>query len=146
VRARPEHDHQILHGLIFAIEHEIWRTWWYPAGFECRCYVSPIGRRQAERLGLIGAEPSGPWPLDAFSGNRALPDPGFRSAPDLERLLGGRLQPQVFDQVREAQARGDRGLLAALRRLFQRLLGFDPLAALGLSTREQAALLQGATT
>lgn len=81
VREREQHNHRVMHGATFAISHPIWETWWYPAGHGCRCGIATINRRRAERMGLLGAEPLGPWPVDPITGERALPDPGFRNAP-----------------------------------------------------------------
>lgn len=119
VRARPEHNHAVMGGEIFATGHEIWRTWWYPAGHGCRCVVATINRRRAERMGLVGAEPTGPWPI--VETGRALPDPGFQAAPD----LGASAQDVVFRQLlpllEQARETGDTALLAALRALLETL-------------------------
>jgi phage gp29-like protein len=120
VRARPDHNHVVMDGEIFATGHEIWRTWWYPAGHGCRCLVATINRRRAERMGLVGAEPTGPWPL-ADTG-RALPDPGFQAAPDLGTAAQDVVFRQLLPILEQAQETGDTSLLAALRQLLD-LLG-----------------------
>lgn len=129
VRERRGHNHAVMHERTFAITHEIWRTWWYPAGFNCRCYVGAINSARAKRLGLVGAEPTGPWP-SAPEGGLAQPDPGFRGAPSL-RNLGDISTQRLREVVAQAQAQRSPDLLAALRILLRKLLG--PLAdVLGL--------------
>jgi phage gp29-like protein len=116
VRMRPEHDHAVMAGRIFAIDHRIWQTWWPIAGHNCRCGIGTINIAEARRRGLVGSEPTGPWPVAPGSGGPALPDPGFRGAPDLLRAaqdLRNRAQT-IYDQ---AQTEGG-DLLAAIRRLF----------------------------
>jgi hypothetical protein len=106
-----------MHGYVAAIGHEIWQTWWYPAGHACRCSIGTVNRAEARRRGLTGAEPVGPWPIAPGTGTRALPDPGFRGAPNLETL-----SLDVEDRARavlaEAERTGARDLLAALQQLF----------------------------
>jgi phage gp29-like protein len=119
VRHRPLHNHAVMHGHIAAIGHEIWKTWWYPAGHGCRCGVGTISRAEARRRGLVGAEPSGPWPL--ADGVRALPDPGFQSAPDLGAVARA-VEDKADAQLEEAKADGAPPLVDALLLLF-RLLG-----------------------
>ncbi len=127
-RARPDHDHTVLDGLVFAISHPIWNTWWFPAGHGCRCLIGTINRLAAKRRGLLGAEPTGPWPGDPHGAGRALPDPGFRGVASLEPLqekLLSQLSGQVF-QARRRQNEGEPGafgLLQALRLLLNLLLG-----------------------
>jgi phage gp29-like protein len=116
VRERPNHDHAVMHGRVFATDHRIWQTWWPIAGHNCRCGVGTINVAEARRRGYVGSEPTGPWPVAPATGGPALPDPGFRSAPDLLRAaqdLRNRTQT-IYD---EAQTEGG-DLLAAIRRLF----------------------------
>jgi phage gp29-like protein len=77
VRQRPLHNHAVMHGKVFAVDHPIWKTWWPPAGHSCRCYISSITAAEAQALGYTGPEPTGPWPLAPDTGLPALPDPGF---------------------------------------------------------------------
>jgi phage gp29-like protein len=77
VRQRPLHDHAVMHGKVFAIDHPIWNTWWPPAGHNCRCFIGTISAAEAQDLGYTGAEPTGPWPIAPDTGLPALPDPGF---------------------------------------------------------------------
>lgn len=135
VRDRPGHNHAVMHDMVFATGHEIWRTWWYPAGHGCRCYVVSVNRVEAARLGLTGAEPTGPWPIDRHSGRRALPDPGFESSPSLAALAQlheGRLFDQVASVADESGDPAGRDLLSGLRTIVEKLLGFDVFGALGL--------------
>jgi phage gp29-like protein len=82
VRERPHHNHAVMHGLVFAVDHPIWKTWWPPAGHNCRCEIAFITADEARARGYAGPEPTGPWPIDPNTGLPALPDPGFS-------LLGG---------------------------------------------------------
>lgn len=45
-RVRPEHA--ALHGLILPVGHPFWRTHMPPLGFNCRCQVIGLSKRQAE--------------------------------------------------------------------------------------------------
>ena len=78
VRERPLHNHAVMHGKVFAIDHPIWKTWWPPAGHNCRCRIEVITAEEAEAQGYVGPEPTGPWPIAPDTGLPALPDPGFR--------------------------------------------------------------------
>lgn len=77
VRQRPLHNHAVMHGKVFAIDHPIWNTWWPPAGHNCRCFIGTISDAEARELGYTGPEPTGPWPIAPDTGLPALPDPGF---------------------------------------------------------------------
>src|SRR6185436_15064431 len=61
VRQRHLHNHAVMHGKVFAIDHSIWNTWWPPAGYNCRCFIGTISAAEARDLGYTGAEPTGPW-------------------------------------------------------------------------------------
>ena len=78
VRERPLHNHAVMHGKVFAIDHPIWKTWWPPAGHNCRCRIEVITAEEAEAQGYVGPEPTGPWPIAPDTGRPALPDPGFQ--------------------------------------------------------------------
>ena len=78
VRERPLHNHAVMHGKVFAIDHPIWKTWWPPAGHNCRCRIGVITAEEANAQGYTGPEPTGPWPIAPGTGLPALPDPGFR--------------------------------------------------------------------
>ena len=87
VRERPLHNHAVMHGKVFAIDHPIWKTWWPPAGHNCRCSIGVITAAAAEAEGYTGPEPTGPWPIAPDTGLPALPDPGFSGAPDLATVV-----------------------------------------------------------
>jgi phage gp29-like protein len=125
VRHRPLHNHAVMHGYIAAVTHEIWRTWWTPAGHNCRCGIGTISLAEARRRGLTGAEPSGPWPL--ADGTRALPDPGFRSAPDLGAVAVA-VEAKLERIVEEARSAGADLLVEALSLLFSNLFPQEPPA------------------
>ncbi|HEX6863746.1 MAG TPA: phage minor head protein, partial [Thermoanaerobaculia bacterium] len=116
VRERPKHNHAVMHGHIAAIAHEIWKTWWNPAGHGCRCGIGTISRAEARRRGLVGSEPSGPWPL--VDGARALPDPGFGAAPDLG-AVAGLVETKVDHMLEQAKEQGADPLVEALLLLFK---------------------------
>jgi phage gp29-like protein len=80
VRERPSHNHAVMHGMVFAVDHPIWKTWWPPAGHNCRCEIAFITADEAKARGYAGPEPTGPWPIDPLTGLPALPDPGFSGA------------------------------------------------------------------
>ncbi|HYG60981.1 MAG TPA: DUF935 family protein [Thermoanaerobaculia bacterium] len=119
VRERPYHNHAVMHGRVFAIDHPIWKTWWPPAGHNCRCGIGTLTVAEARRRGLVGSEPTGPWPIAPGTGGLALPDPGFRGAPDLA-TEAERLATQSRRIHRDAQVQGG-DLLAAITRLFTAL-------------------------
>lgn len=75
---RPRH--RLMHRKAYAITHEIWHRWRCPAGHNCRCWIGTVNRLLAARLGYVGAEPTGPWPVDTETGSPVLPDPGFRGS------------------------------------------------------------------
>jgi phage gp29-like protein len=77
VRERPLHNHAVMHGKVFAIDHPIWKTWWPPAGHNCRCRIEAVSAEEARAAGYVGPEPTGPWPIAPDTGLPALPDPGF---------------------------------------------------------------------
>ncbi len=81
VRHRPLHNHAIMHGKVFAIDHPIWKTWWPPAGHNCRCTIDIVTAEEARAEGYEGPEPTGPWPIAPDTGLPALPDPGFDGTP-----------------------------------------------------------------
>ncbi|HET9212058.1 MAG TPA: DUF935 family protein [Thermoanaerobaculia bacterium] len=80
VRERPSHNHVVMHGMVFAVDHPIWKTWWPPAGHNCRCEIAFITADEAKARGYVGSEPTGPWPIDPQTGLPALPDPGFTAS------------------------------------------------------------------
>jgi phage gp29-like protein len=89
VRQRPLHNHALLHGKVFAVDHPIWKVWWPPAGHNCRCFIGTISAAEAEELGYTGPEPTGPWPIAPDTGLPALPDPGFAGIPHPSDAGGG---------------------------------------------------------
>lgn len=123
VRARRAHNHSIVHGLTFAIQHVIWHTWWIPFGFNCRCQIVTINSARAKREGLIGAEPTGPWPLDPFGDGdaqgRALPDPGFRGVTTIATASEDTLER--LHRIIDAAETESTALAAALRDFVRRL-------------------------
>lgn len=119
VRERPEHNHAVVDQVIFAVDHEFWQTWWIPFGHECRCSIEAINAGQAKRLGLTGSEPRGPWP--EVAGSRALPDPGFQSAPNIWSAVNQATERSAVAQRRAEEIGGD--IADAMRDLLEQLLG-----------------------
>jgi phage gp29-like protein len=126
VRQRPLHNHAVMHFRVFAIDHPIWKTWWPPAGHNCRCGVGTLTVEEAQLLGLVGSEPTGPWPTAPGTGGPALPDPGFQRKPNLAATAED-LAAQAHQLRRDAATQGG-DLLAAIDRLFN-LLGLSSEAA-----------------
>lgn len=133
-RVRPAHA--AMHGYIAPPTADIWRTWWPPAGHNCRCVVEGINVAKARRLGLTGAEPTGPWPLVVQDGELptlAMPDPGFVGAPDfgeLGEIASGRLAEALAAATEAAEAAGD-AASPEQRDLLESLIAL--LSALGLT-------------
>lgn len=48
--------------------HEVWTRWWPPNGYNCRCQIRSISRKEAESRGMFDREPVIP---------NVQPDPGF---------------------------------------------------------------------
>ncbi len=121
VRERSLHNHAVMGGKAFSLGHEIWQTWWILAGHNDRCNLRTISRRAAQRLGYVGDEPTGPWPIDPNTGQPALPDPGFRGAP---RLLdqAQRMETVLSRRIEAARASRDEGFLVAIGLLLDQLL------------------------
>lgn len=73
-RTRPAH--QTIDGKVYPADDPIWDTWYPPNGFQCRCSVSTLSKRDAERLGLtVETEPPG------GDADPLLPDKGFDHNP-----------------------------------------------------------------
>ena len=140
VRDRPRHHHRVMHGRVFAVAHEIWSTWWYPAGHGCRCAVELVTRAEAQRLGYTGSEPTGPWPTNPHdAGRRALPDPGFSGIGRPNPAMAAETLEGLLDALagRGADSSPDSGspagtLTTIAHNLLQTLLGLALLQFLGL--------------
>ena len=50
IRTRP--SHAILHGLVYPVDHEFWKSNYPPNGFRCHCDAITLSARQVERRGL----------------------------------------------------------------------------------------------
>lgn len=117
---RPEH--LLMHEHIAAIDHEIWRMWWPLAGHNCQCYIASINVAKARRMGLVGAEPVGPWPQ--YLGAPVLPDEGFRGAPGtVIKTVTDEMQLRALNAVDGAQASGSPDFADAADQLFGSLFG-----------------------
>lgn len=96
-RTRPSHAR--LHGTILPVDHEFWSRNFPPLGFQCRCQVIALTRRQAERR-IREAEAAGRR-IDAPPGEGA--DPGW----DYDRLNGTPLDSQRAALERRAVSLGE---------------------------------------
>lgn len=50
----PRDGHKRYYGLILPVDHDIWKVIFPPNGYGCKCSVSALTRRQAEREGISG--------------------------------------------------------------------------------------------
>lgn len=116
-RVRPKH--QAMHKHIAAVDHEIWKTWWTPAGHACRCTIETINLAKARRMGLTGSEPMGPWPQ--FEGANVMPDEGFGGMPDLGSVADT-METRARQLGEDARAGGE-DVAEAMRQLLTQLLG-----------------------
>ncbi len=66
---RPNHAE--MHGIIRPPRDPVWLIWWTPNGYNCRCRIKIITKREAEQRNII---PSPSLP-------NVSPDPGFTSGP-----------------------------------------------------------------
>lgn len=94
-RTRPSHAK--LHGIIKPVDDPFWRTRFPPLGYQCRCQVIALTRRQAERR-LREAEERG-QPADVVPPD-ADADPGWQ----YDRLTGEPTQGVQQAVVRRADA------------------------------------------
>ena len=124
-RTRPAH--RALSGKIYPAEHPFWKTWYPPNGFNCRCSVKALTRRQVEDRGLT-VEEDIPEEIDTASGPvRIVPDQGFATNVGkdwLESLTPGPLAEEIRPLVARAICRG--GLAFADDPCRPPLAGLDP--------------------
>lgn len=73
---RQRKTHRAAHLVVLAADDEFWQTGFAPFGFNCRCRVRSLSRRQAEAIGVSKGSQLRGLPL---------PDPGFASG--VPRLL-----------------------------------------------------------
>jgi SPP1 gp7 family putative phage head morphogenesis protein len=80
--------HQQLNGLAVPPDHEFWRYYVPPLGWECRCYL--VGAHSSAALRCSG-DPDKPLP--AWWNQ---PDPGTGLRPGVDRLWGGQEPPALL--------------------------------------------------
>jgi len=49
-RTRPRHA--VLHGLVYPLDHEFWKTYWPPWDYNCRCAAITLSQGEIDREGL----------------------------------------------------------------------------------------------
>ncbi|KIX14972.1 phage minor head protein [Dethiosulfatarculus sandiegensis] len=99
-RTRPTHS--ALNGKVFPHDHGFWDTWYPPNGFQCRCTVQTLSKRQVEAkdIQVESRVPRLVEPIDPVSGNRLparplAPDPGWAGNVGRDWLSG--LAPRELD-------------------------------------------------
>lgn len=117
--------HREMHGKIFHHTNPIWRVWYPPNGFNCRCQVVSLSQREVDRDGLYvdESDPSGKSfeSLDTDTGvltrHVLLPDTGWGGdSGGLERMLnaqqnrdGGPGGVQVWREKKDQPGPADLG-------------------------------------
>ena len=81
-RTRP--THRGMHGWVARWDDPIWKVWWPPNGYRCRCTMKSLSAAQVKARGLTPRTglPGLVEPIDPKTGRKlparpALPDPGF---------------------------------------------------------------------
>ena len=81
--ARVRDEHKPLDGLIYPAEHEFWKTYYPPNGFQCRCNVTSLSRYDVNEGDVLTDIPE----------DIIKPTPGFRSSPassaEIKRSVSG---------------------------------------------------------
>jgi SPP1 gp7 family putative phage head morphogenesis protein len=100
-RTRPSHTR--LHGLIYPLEHEFWKTYWPPWDYNCRCGAFTLSQSEIDTQGLkVSRElPQGVGPRNNF----VSPARGEEWQPDLGKYDVGikqaaleKLAAKVFEE------------------------------------------------
>ena len=109
-RVRPEHA--ALHGIILPVDHPFWRSHIPPLGFNCRCQIISLSRRQAERRiaearargKIIDVAPDGIFADEGWDYDR-LHAPAKTGARRALRSKAARVDPPVAQTIDTEQAR-----------------------------------------
>ena len=88
-RHRPAHVAKA--GLILSADDPFWSSWYPPNGWNCRCWVRQVARREAERRGIdeAPATPTREWINHRTGEVKQIPvgiDPGWERNPGAQRL------------------------------------------------------------
>jgi len=75
-KVRPAH--RAMHGFKAPPDDPVWRVWYPPNGFNCRCDVEPLHYTEVQAEGL---RPTGKVPVLPETGRPARPDRGFEHNP-----------------------------------------------------------------
>ncbi len=94
VRTRP--SHAILHGLVYPVDHEFWKSNYPPNGFRCHCCAVSLSARQVAKRGLtVETEmpKAGMWtdPKTGYEYTVNFPgaDKGFKNNPGADWVKSG---------------------------------------------------------
>lgn len=100
-RTRP--THLAMNGRVWPANHPVWKTWYPPNGYRCRCSVIALTEGQVKRRGLQVEkdditnrliEPVSPVSGEKMPGRPMLPDIGFEHNPG-ELIWGGIVDESV---------------------------------------------------
>jgi SPP1 gp7 family putative phage head morphogenesis protein len=69
---RVRETHARMNGYVAPRNADVWRRWWPPCGYQCRCTVTAISKTEAERGGITASRRRVPEPDPGFAGNAAL--------------------------------------------------------------------------
>ena len=111
--------HLAMHGRIWRADHPMWRNWYPPNGFNCRCTVIAVSQSQIERNGwrIEEDDPTGKLiePIDPVGGQRMparpmMPDRGFSGrGGSLEAMLDGKTAGRETGRVTWSEVKGQPG-------------------------------------
>lgn len=73
----PRKQHLAWHGLVLPVDDKFWKTHYPPNGWGCQCAVEALSRRDLEKLGKSGPDPSPETPIDPRTGAPAGIDKGW---------------------------------------------------------------------
>jgi len=75
-RTRP--SHRAMDGKVFRADDPIWKTWYPPNGYRCRCSVTSLSQKELDAEGL---EVEKKAPIEITTGKPYQPDPGWKFNP-----------------------------------------------------------------
>jgi len=79
-------EHAVMHGKVYSASDPIWDIWYPPNGFNCRCSVVSLSKRQVKEQGLkVEDEPEYTLNLETGELSPSFPDKGFSNNPAKEK-------------------------------------------------------------